>query len=90
MGISARALLVASVLTTLLVAIPSAATEAEMRSEAREAPPKACTPREKCCEVCTIGKACGKACIQASKKCHKGRGCSCNASEVCEESGEAH
>lgn len=43
-----------------------------------------CVPAEKCCKVCSAGKACGNSCISASKNCHKGRGCACNAAEVCE------
>jgi hypothetical protein len=30
-----------------------------------------------------VGRACGKSCISADKTCHKGRGCACNAEEVC-------
>lgn len=60
---------------TVLVAAPSEADETK--------PPVACTPRESCCAICTKGKACGNACIQARKTCHKGRGCSCNESEIC-------
>ena len=37
-----------------------------------------------CCKICTKGKACGNSCIHQSYTCHKGRGCACNASEVCE------
>lgn len=50
--------------------------------------PAACIPAEKCCRVCSAGKACGKSCIQASKQCHKGRGCACNESEICAAGGE--
>jgi hypothetical protein len=45
----------------------------------------ACTPPIHCCRICTTGKACGKSCIQESKVCHKGKGCACNASDVCAE-----
>jgi hypothetical protein len=51
-------------------------------SEQRGAP--ACIPASKCCKICNAGKACGNSCISASKSCHKGRGCSCDAGEVCE------
>jgi hypothetical protein len=44
----------------------------------------ACIPRDECCRVCDRGKACGNSCIKATYNCHKGRGCSCNESEVCE------
>ena len=44
-----------------------------------------CIPREQCCMICDEGKACGNSCISRAKNCHKGRGCSCNASEVCAE-----
>src|SRR5687767_4080088 len=43
---------------------------------------KKCTPADQCCQICTRGKACGKSCIEATKTCHKGRACACNASEV--------
>lgn len=42
-----------------------------------------CRPRSSCCRVCSKGRACGASCIRASNECHKGRGCACNASEVC-------
>jgi len=43
-----------------------------------------CIPAEQCCKICSKGKACGNTCISQSYTCHKGRGCACNASEVCE------
>ena len=43
-----------------------------------------CIPVEQCCKICSKGKACGNTCISQSYTCHKGRGCACNASEVCE------
>lgn len=48
------------------------------------APLQSCTPAEQCCKICSKGKACGNSCIRASYTCHKGRGCACNAEEVCE------
>jgi hypothetical protein len=42
-----------------------------------------CIPADKCCRVCDEGKACGKTCIAKNKTCHVGRGCACNAAEVC-------
>lgn len=82
-----------SAVSIVLVALPSeagAGAESELASlghnavdEREDVRPNACTPAEQCCQICTVGKACGKACIQASKICHKGRGCACNASEVC-------
>ena len=44
---------------------------------------KKCTPAEQCCRICDVGKACGKSRTQATKTCHKGRTCACDASEVC-------
>ena len=38
---------------------------------------------KQCCKVCSKGKACGNTCISRSYTCHKGRGCACNADEVC-------
>jgi hypothetical protein len=43
----------------------------------------ACVPASKCCKVCDAGKACGNSCISRSKNCHKGRGCACEAEELC-------
>jgi hypothetical protein len=37
---------------------------------------------EACCKICTIGKACGNTCIEATKTCHVGVGCACNASNA--------
>lgn len=42
-----------------------------------------CIPSSRCCKVCRKGKACGSSCISRSYTCRKGRGCACNASEVC-------
>lgn len=44
----------------------------------------ACIPQDQCCKICTRGRACGNSCIHATYNCHKGRGCACNAEEVCE------
>lgn len=44
----------------------------------------ACVPRSECCKVCSTGKACGNTCISRAKNCHKGRGCACDADELCE------
>lgn len=43
-----------------------------------------CIERSACCKICTKGKACGDTCIRASYTCHKGRGCACDAEEICE------
>jgi hypothetical protein len=42
-----------------------------------------CVPAAQCCKVCDKGYACGNSCISRAKQCHKGRGCACNAGEVC-------
>lgn len=34
--------------------------------------------RERCCKICTTGKACGNTCISREKQCHVGRGCACD------------
>ncbi len=44
----------------------------------------ACIPRSECCRVCGKSQACGDSCIQRSATCRKGRGCACQATEVCE------
>ena len=43
-----------------------------------------CVPRSECCKVCSKGQACGNSCISRNKNCHKGRGCACDAEEICE------
>jgi hypothetical protein len=60
---------------------PAAADDALSVASERGAP--ACIPAAKCCKICDAGKACGNSCISRSKNCHKGRGCSCDADEVC-------
>ena len=42
-----------------------------------------CTPKAECCKVCDKGKACGNSCISKKFTCRKGRGCACDAKEVC-------
>jgi hypothetical protein len=49
----------------------------------------ACTPAGQCCKVCDKGQACGDTCISRAKQCHKGRGCACNADEVCGKESES-
>eukprot|EP00943_MAST-04B_sp_MAST-4B-sp1_P009425 g9425.t1 len=36
-------------------------------------------PKEKCCQKCATGIACGDDCISPDKKCSKPKGCACNA-----------
>ncbi len=74
---SARITIIGGFLSCLL----GMATPHEPRSSAE---PLACTPVEECCKVCDKGKACGNSCIRDSYTCHKGRGCACNAEEICE------
>lgn len=69
--------------------------EAEARARARATPPDVpgpdprvraasdCRARETCCRVCAKGRACGASCIRSGDTCRKGRGCACDASEVC-------
>jgi len=42
-----------------------------------------CIPADRCCKICSKGKACGNTCIRQSYVCHKGRGCACDVDEVC-------
>lgn len=63
------------------------------RGRRRALPPRAslppppaepgCIPRSRCCKVCSEGKACGASCISRRYTCRKGRGCACNAWEIC-------
>jgi hypothetical protein len=74
---TARVLIVGASLWGVLVA-PLA------HAEAAVAAPGACIPAAQCCKVCDAGQACGNSCISRSKTCHKGQGCACDASNVCE------
>jgi hypothetical protein len=66
----------AAVLLALVIGATSA--ESLTLTEARK-----CTPREKCCKVCSTGKACGDSCISKKYTCHKKSGCACDSSGVC-------
>lgn len=46
-------------------------------------PAQNCRERSTCCRVCSGGKACGDSCIRRDYNCRRGRGCACNASEIC-------
>lgn len=78
-----RAVAVVLSLVALLVACFTQEAGAAEGWSSIEAPPATCIPAEKCCKVCEAGKACGNSCISQGKQCHMGRGCSCNAAEVC-------
>src|SRR5262245_2175983 len=41
-------------------------------------PPNPPATGRRCCAVCMKGKACGDACIEATKTCSKPPGCACN------------
>lgn len=53
-------------------------------AEALQSEAPSCIPAQQCCKRCDKGKACGNTCISRSKNCHKGRGCACDAEEICE------
>lgn len=53
-------------------------------ADALQSDAPSCTPRSECCKVCSKGQACGNSCISRNKNCHKGRGCACDAEEICE------
>lgn len=57
--------------------------EVALRGEHAPKELDACIPRDRCCKVCSAGQACGNTCISRKKACHKGRGCACDAAEVC-------
>lgn len=50
--------------------------------DANDLPTQSCIPRERCCKICSKGKACGNSCIRRDYTCRKGRGCACNAYEL--------
>lgn len=54
------------------------------RSDATQTDEQSCIPADQCCKICDTGKACGNSCISRKYNCHKGRGCACNADEICE------
>jgi hypothetical protein len=76
-----RAFVRAALLVPLLLVMFSIAVP--LGAEAGAASPMECIPREQCCKLCNAGKACGNTCISRAKNCHKGRGCACDADEVC-------
>ena len=57
----------------------------------RDVTPRAatCMPADQCCKICSKGKACRNTCIRRTYDCHKGRGCACDADEVCKDIGHA-
>lgn len=66
----------------LLIACALGQTEPVTKALAEPAA-KTCIPASKCCKVCSAGKACGDSCISRRYTCRKGRGCACDAAEVC-------
>ena len=72
-----RPLLVAAVLTLVGVGAYVVVHQPVPAAEA------GCIPHDKCCRVCSKGKACGDSCIKREYTCTKPRGCACNSSEVC-------
>jgi hypothetical protein len=44
---------------------------------------RSCIPRDQCCKVCSAGQACGASCISRAYTCRVGRGCACDAAELC-------
>jgi hypothetical protein len=42
-----------------------------------------CIPQELCSRICRKGRAYGDSCISRSYTYRKGRGCACDAAEVC-------
>lgn len=81
-----RSVVVATAIVMMAVPLSSQADETPARASDRPIPTAACRPADECCRVCSAGKACGNSCIQASKTCHKGRGCACNEAEICDGS----
>ncbi len=69
--------------TCIAIATVAIALLAPTSAPAAPAAPPTCTPADRCCKVCNEGQACGDSCISRKKQCHKGRGCACNAAEIC-------
>ena len=76
----ARALGIAAIVSVGLGAQPTPARPGAPR-------PAGCIPASQCCKVCDRGQACGNSCISRKKTCHKGRGCACDAVEICADTG---
>jgi len=72
------------VLLLALVGNAGEAAPAGATASAERPVPKQCVPSESCCKVCRKGRACGNTCIRADYNYHKGRGCACDAEEICE------
>jgi endonuclease YncB( thermonuclease family) len=53
------------------------------RPRSQRMPPGECIPPDQCCRICEEGQACGDSCIGNSYTCRRGRGCACDADEVC-------
>jgi hypothetical protein len=93
-GTRGRALGLTALLIGLLGVLPrgaKASDEKRLETDASiadsDSPKKdkdACIPADQCCKICDRGRACGNSCIHATYRCHKGRGCACNAEEVCQ------
>lgn len=88
-ALRSRIAVIFSVAALVAVPLSSSASDEPAALDAPAAPHEsgACVPQEKCCKVCSAGKACGNSCISAAKSCHKGRGCACNDSEICGSGG---
>jgi hypothetical protein len=71
--------LASALLGSVDVATAEPASDEPMTSPSEQA----CIPRAECCKVCSRGKACGNTCINRDYRCHKGRGCACDAGEIC-------
>jgi hypothetical protein len=81
-GVALRtAVLVLAVLAVAAVGSPSMPNPAAGGAPLDDA---SCIQRSECCKVCDKGKACGNSCISRKYTCHKGRGCACDADEICE------
>ena len=63
----------------LLVAAPSGIARADQAPVVTPLPTSTAQAPEQCCRVCRKGKACGDACISATKQCKKEHGCACSA-----------
>jgi len=79
---------VGRVVVMVLAAALFGSVEVATAESASDGAPKgdsyqACVPRAECCKVCSRGKACGNSCINRDYQCHKGRGCACDADDVC-------
>ena len=65
-----------------LACVGGATEEVTPPPPSQRAPPPPPTRTQRCCRVCTTGKACGNSCINRNHTCRQPPGCACNGDEI--------